>query len=67
MSQGRLPLACRSTQAWAVRFGAMLMRTEPELALWGRRGVPRRLLEEGFSFEFDDVRNALADVYEKNS
>ena len=40
------------------------MRTDPALALTGRRCVPRRLLEDGFEFEhphFDDaVRDLLA-------
>ena len=49
--------------AWAVRLGCVVLRTEPELALWGRRGVPKRLLDEGFAFRFADVREALADVY----
>lgn len=49
--------------AWAVRLGSFFLRTEPELALWGRRGVPKRLLEEGFNFRFTDVRAALEDLY----
>lgn len=42
-----------------VRLGALLMRTEPELALTGRRCVPRRFLERGFTFEFTDLDSAL--------
>jgi uncharacterized protein (TIGR01777 family) len=49
--------------AWAVRVGAFLMRTESELALWGRRGVPRRLLDEGFEFRFAELGTALREVY----
>lgn len=49
--------------AWAVRAGSVVLRTESELALWGRRGVPRRLLEEGFTFGFPELRAALADLY----
>lgn len=49
--------------AWAVRLGSFFLRTEPELALWGRRGVPTRLLQEGFTFRFTDVRPALEDIY----
>jgi uncharacterized protein (TIGR01777 family) len=49
--------------AWATRIGAFLMRTEPSLALTGRRCRPRRFLESGFQFEFPDLRGALADLY----
>ena len=49
--------------AWMVRIGApLLMRTDPELALYGRYVVPRRLSEEGFEFRFPDLRTALADL-----
>jgi uncharacterized protein len=34
-----------------VHIGALLMRSDPALALTGRRGVPRRLLDAGFTFE----------------
>jgi uncharacterized protein (TIGR01777 family) len=49
--------------AWAVRFGSVLLRTEAELALWGRRGIPKRLLEEGFEFRFPELRGALSEIY----
>lgn len=49
--------------AWATHIGAFLMRTEPSLALTGRRGRPKRFLESGFQFEFPDLRGALADLY----
>lgn len=45
-----------------VRIGAWLMRTDPELALLGRRVVPGRLLGEGFRFAHPDLREALADL-----
>lgn len=49
---------------WMVRIGApLLLRTDPELALYGRYVVPRRLEREGFSFEFPDVRSALRQCY----
>ena len=45
--------------AWAVRVGARLLGTEAELALSGRRGVPQRLLDEGFTFRHPDLERAL--------
>jgi uncharacterized protein (TIGR01777 family) len=49
--------------AWATRIGAFFMRTEPSLALTGRRCRPKRFLESGFHFEFPELRGALADLY----
>jgi uncharacterized protein len=49
---------------WMVRLGApLVMRTDPELAIYGRYCVSRRLEEEGFSFTFPDVASALRDLY----
>jgi len=48
--------------AWATHIGAFLMRTEPSLALTGRRCRPKRFLESGFHFEFPELRGALADL-----
>jgi uncharacterized protein len=45
-----------------VRMGAWMMRTDPELALLGRRCVPARLLAEGFAFRFPELRAALEDL-----
>jgi uncharacterized protein (TIGR01777 family) len=42
-----------------VHVGAALMRTDPALALTGRRCVPRRLLDAGFSFEYETFAAAL--------
>jgi uncharacterized protein (TIGR01777 family) len=49
--------------AWLVRLGApLLMRTDPDLALYGRYVVPRRLQEEGFEFRHPHLPEALADL-----
>jgi hypothetical protein len=49
--------------AWMVRLGAPLfLRTDAELALYGRYVVSKRLAEEAFEFRFPDLRAALADV-----
>ncbi|HEX3541616.1 MAG TPA: TIGR01777 family oxidoreductase [Acidimicrobiales bacterium] len=47
-----------------VQLGAMLMRTDPALALTGRRCVPQRLLEAGFSFQHPMFAAALDDILE---
>lgn len=52
--------------AWLVRLGApLVMRTDPELALYGRYCVPRRLREEGFEFEFAEAGAALDELVGK--
>jgi uncharacterized protein (TIGR01777 family) len=50
-------------KGWMVRLAAPLLRTDPELALYGRYCVSRRLKEEGFNFEFPDLRSALTDLF----
>ncbi len=45
-----------------VCLGARLMGTEAELALKGRRCVPRRMLERGFEFKYPELREALEDL-----
>lgn len=49
--------------AWAAHVGSWLMRTEASLALTGRRCTPKHFLEEGFSFEFSELRAALENLY----
>ena len=49
--------------AWMVRIGApLIMRTDPELALYGRYCVPTRLNNEGFEFEYPVLADALRDI-----
>ncbi|HYE21547.1 MAG TPA: TIGR01777 family oxidoreductase [Tepidisphaeraceae bacterium] len=45
-----------------VRVGAWFMRTDPELALYGRRLAPTRLLSEGYAFRFPELERALRDL-----
>jgi NAD dependent epimerase/dehydratase family enzyme len=54
--------------AWMVRLGApLLMRTDPDLALYGRYVVSKRLAEEGFIFRFPRIREALEDLFRRRS
>lgn len=49
--------------AWMVRFGARwLLRTDPELALYGRYVISHRLKEEGFDFRFPRLAGALQEL-----
>jgi uncharacterized protein len=48
--------------AWLVRLGAFFLRTEPELALEGRRCIPDRLVEHNFKFVYTNLESALADL-----
>jgi uncharacterized protein len=51
---------------WMVRIGAPLfMRTDPELALYGRYVVSQRLKAERFAFQFPDLKPALVDLLSK--
>ena len=52
--------------AWMVRIGApLLMRTDPELALFGRYVISKRLAEDGFEFQFPRLGEALSDLMMK--
>ncbi len=45
-----------------VRLGAAILRTDPELAIYGRRCVPTKLLREGFVFRYPQLESALKDL-----
>ncbi len=54
-----MPIGLRA-YSWMVRIGApLLMRTDPELALFGRYVVSKRLQDERFEFQFPQLREAL--------
>ena len=58
----RIPIGLPATE-WMVRLGARyILRTDPELALYGRYVVSKRLREEGFEYRFCDLGNALSDL-----
>ena len=49
--------------SWMVGFGAKwLLNTDPELALYGRYVISKRLAEERFEFQFPELGPALRDL-----
>lgn len=51
---------------WMVRVGAPhFFRTDPELALYGRYVVSKRLADEGFAFQFPKLESALKDLCDR--
>lgn len=54
-----------SATRWMLEVGAVVTPTETELVLKSRRGVPRRLLDQGFVFAFPDWSEASADLCER--
>lgn len=50
------------TPALLVRAGSVLLRTDPALALTGRRAVPALLTDAGFVFTHPRLRGALEDL-----
>ncbi len=58
----RMPLGLPAF-GWMVRIGApLLMRTDLELAIFGRYLVSKRLREEGFEFKYRTLPEALAET-----
>ncbi|HOX84205.1 MAG TPA: TIGR01777 family oxidoreductase [Chryseolinea sp.] len=47
---------------WLLEFGALLIGTETELILKSRRVIPKRLLEAGYKFQFDNIEKAMIDL-----
>lgn len=45
-----------------LEIGSFFIRTETELVLKSRNVVPKRLLENGFTFKFDNIDNALKNL-----
>jgi uncharacterized protein (TIGR01777 family) len=50
---------------WMLGIGSWIIRTETELVLKSRKVYPKRLLDEGFLFEFPKVNNALQELWPK--
>jgi uncharacterized protein (TIGR01777 family) len=47
---------------WMLELGAFAMRTESELVLKSRRVVPRRLLDSGFTFQYETWPEAAREL-----
>jgi uncharacterized protein (TIGR01777 family) len=47
------------TPAWLVKVGAVALRTDPALALTGRRATPAKLQAIGYRFERPNLREAV--------
>lgn len=58
----RVPFGLPSPD-FMVRIGARVMKSDPELAMFGRFCVPKRLEAEGFGFRFATLGPALADLF----
>ncbi|MGD9791356.1 MAG: TIGR01777 family oxidoreductase [Phycisphaerales bacterium] len=61
-----MPIVLPAT-SWMVRLGAPLfLKTDPELALYGRYLVPKRLEDEGFQFDFPHLAPSIASLVSKS-
>ncbi|MET3047198.1 DUF1731 domain-containing protein, partial [Flavobacterium covae] len=48
-------------------FGAKIIGTETELVLKSRNVIPKRLIQEGFSFEYENLEMAFKELLNKNN
>ena len=63
----RMPIGLPAA-SWMVRIAArFLLRTDPELALYGRYVISRRLEEEGFKFHRPQLREALQELLRRGA
>lgn len=51
---------------WMLELGARMIKTETELILKSRWVLPERLLNEGYTFKFETLEGALADIFESS-
>ncbi len=49
--------------SFAVRLGAPVLGSDPEIALTGRRCIPARLESAGFNFQHPELKPALQTIY----
>jgi uncharacterized protein (TIGR01777 family) len=63
----RMPIGLPAA-SWMVRIAArLLLRTDPELALYGRYVISRRLEEEGFKFHRPQLCEALQELLRREA
>ena len=48
--------------AWLLKMGAVFIGTETELILKSRWVIPKRLIDEGFEFQFTEMGKALEEI-----
>ncbi|TES51560.1 TIGR01777 family protein [Halalkalibacterium halodurans] len=51
-----------SATAWMLEIGTFLLRTESELILKSRWVLPERLLQAGFTFQYETIDDALSEI-----
>lgn len=59
---GRLGIGLPATASMVRLAAPLVMRTDPDLVLYGRYVLPKRLLAAGFEFEFPTLDAAMADL-----
>lgn len=60
----RMPIGLPAFE-WTVRIGAPLfLRTDPELALYGRYVISERLTDADFEFEYPELEAAIRNIFD---
>lgn len=55
-----------SQPKWLLEFGSKIINTETELVLKSRNVIPKRLQENGFTFNYDSVDKTFENLLQKN-
>jgi NAD dependent epimerase/dehydratase family enzyme len=53
------------TPFFLLKIGAFLIGTEPELVLKSRNVIPKKLLDNGFQFEYNTLENTFKNLLKK--
>ena len=53
--------------AWLIRIGTKLLKTDPELALYGRYCRSKRLSTKRFEFMYGELKDAMTDLFSKRN
>ncbi len=54
-----------SQPEWLLEIGSKLINTETELVLKSRNVIPKRLQENGFTFNYDSVEKTFENLLQK--